>query len=57
MENELNVLEIKRNIDEKGFHTIYNFLNNEEIKLLRSYIKKLKKQLPIFFFNLRDNRK
>ena len=51
MENELNILEIKRNIDEKGFHTINNFLNNEEIELLRSYVdEKLKKNNYQYFF-------
>lgn len=51
MDNKLNISEIKKNIDEHGFHAINDFLNNEEIELLRSYVdEKLKKNNYQYFF-------
>ena len=51
MDNETNISEIKKNIDEKGFHLMENFLNKMEIDLLRSYVdEKLKKNNYQYFF-------
>lgn len=51
MNNELNISEIKKNIDDEGFHTLNNFLDNSEIELLRSYVnEKLKQNNYQYFF-------